>query len=130
MLDVPNWYYAIASLSELFIVINSATNVVIYLHSNSSEILQFFSTRNSKHLIRHGSKISQDNIMVNGMSHATDFVSNSAVKDQENGIFIVLQEPTEPPKDTAPNQQAYTLQKIREMKCRDIGPRQRLSSAR
>ena len=53
--NVPTWHYVTASLSEIFMVINSSVNAIIYLHADSIEVLEMFSVRNSnrRRLVRH-----------------------------------------------------------------------------
>ena len=45
--NVPTWHYVTASLSEIFMVINSSVNGIIYLHSDLNEVLKMCSVRNS-----------------------------------------------------------------------------------
>ena len=53
--NVPTWHYVTASLSEIFMVINSSVNAIIYLHVDLIEVLEMFSVRNSnrRRLVRH-----------------------------------------------------------------------------
>ena len=86
--DVPAWYYVTASFCELFVVFNSAFNVIIYLHSNLKETPKIRATRNSRRLHRLRTKDSTDTTATMNLIEPNNSPSRHAENIEEINIPV------------------------------------------
>ena len=126
---VPAWYYVTASFCELFVVFNSAFNVIIYLHSNLKETPKIRATRNSRRLHRLRTKDSTDTTATMHLIDPNNSPSRHAENIEEINTSIATHEYESPGAMEAVKSRRATMQRgIAEIKRKGLAPRRRLTS--